>query len=219
MLAIAGLTLCGILTGILVVSAVVPDRYAASLLQIRLIIGYAPVFLLGFAIGRSDRLRAAFIGSPLAPSIILLVFLAAYILWYLGFAGSAVGLRHAWFADLLTVLGASFCPPAAAALILRSAISISHVPAYVTRLADASFTMYILHYPIAIEMTALLAYAEWNPWVEAAITLAASALLSYAIHRLVVRRSPLAALLLNGRLKRVLAVAAPDDRATPGAAA
>ena len=216
---VGGVSLLGIVLGMALVDVTAPERYVGSLMQIRLILGYAPLFLLGFAIGRSDRLRETMVGTSAVPVAILIVFATAYAFWYLGVAPTALGVRHAWAGDLLTLFGSSFCPPAAAALVLRSAITIRSVPASLARLSDASFTMYIVHYPIAVEATALLTRVDWNDWIEFTIIMIANATLSYAFHRTVVRRSATMALLLNGRWRRPAAIRQSTDSLGPGAPA
>lgn len=169
--------------------------YRAPLLQLRLIAGYAPVYGFGFLLARSALLRDTMIGRVTAPVAILMLIAAAYI-WQFAILPMPV---RAW-TNATLVIGAAFGPPAAASLILRSALAIRSVPPFVQKLADASFTMYLLHYPIIVAIKIALVSATRDPGIAFMCAIPVAAILSYAAHRRIVLRSPRLGFLLNGRV-------------------
>jgi peptidoglycan/LPS O-acetylase OafA/YrhL len=70
----------------------------------------------------------------------------------------------------------------------------------IRRLADASFTMYIVHYPIMLAIKLATRPIGLGPWGGFAVALLVGGLLSWLIHDRLVSRSRWLALLLNGRL-------------------
>lgn len=66
------------------------------------------------------------------------------------------------------------------------------------RIADASFTIYMLHFPIILLLDMLLDPLRLSPHASYALTVGLAGWLSYLAHRAIVQRSALAALLLNG---------------------
>lgn len=170
--------------------------YRTPLLQLRLIAGYAPVYILGFVIARSTSLRETLVTGIAAPVVILALIAAAY-LWQFAYVDAPA---RQW-SNMLLAIGAAYGPPAAGALILRSALSIRHVPPLMSRLADASFTMYLLHYPIIIAVKIALVAVTQDPRIVFLLAMPIAAILSYAAHRRIVLRSAWAGLLLNGRTR------------------
>ena len=104
-----------------------------------------------------------------------------------------------WLNTVMLAAYASWCPPAAAVLILRSAGRIRHVPPILRRLSDASLTIYILHYPVIALFKSMTSHQALGPWTGWTSSVVLGAALPYLVHVLVVERHPLAALLLNGR--------------------
>jgi glucans biosynthesis protein C len=98
----------------------------------------------------------------------------------------------------LNILTAALCPPAVTVLVLRSALRIRTTPPFFRQVADAAFTIYMLHFPMILVIDMLLDPLQLDPYLLYALTVGLSGWLSYLAHRLIVRRSPLLALLLNG---------------------
>ncbi len=72
----------------------------------------------------------------------------------------------------------------------------------IRKMTDASMTMYIIHYPIVGFMGSLLFFVNAAAGLKIFLIIVGTTAISYAMHR-IVRRSPLALLLLNGiRAKR-----------------
>lgn len=160
--------------------------------------GYAPVYIFGFALSRSERLRQALLPHPAAPAAILIAVASVYAAWYAGIGDTGSGHAHAWIA-VTAVIGSALCPPAATVLIVRSALAIRSVPAIVGRLSDAAFTIYLVHFPLFLLLNLGFAHVAWNTYVEYAIVLVAGGWLSFVFHTQVVCRWPWAALLLTGK--------------------
>jgi glucan biosynthesis protein C len=189
-------TFVTIIVTTLILSNYTPTAYWNSLAQIRWITGYALLFAFGFAISRSDVLhRQAIRQARLAYFIIAALVIAdAYAFGYVPGVPEQPALKPLAFAA-----GAAFGPLAASLLILRSAFRIGRVPPALCMIADASFTIYLVHLPFLALAYTGLTFVAWNPYVESAVAIGASGVLSLALHELVVRRSPIMALLLNGR--------------------
>ena len=165
--------------------------YAHSFRSVQQITGFAPMFLLGFLLGRMPELRARAVSS---------VWLGVAILAGAALAYALVKLDPAFYAhrDTVRFVMAALCPPAAFLLILRSALSIRRVPRLVRQLADASFTIYLLHYPIAVAFNTQVA-PGMDPHIAYAFCVLTAGLVSFAIHQLLVTRSPALQFVLNGK--------------------
>lgn len=164
--------------------------------NVQLIAGYLPTFLFGFILARSPYLQDAILADWRRAAAI--VGVVALILC-LVLADVAPGLEdHARF------LAAAICPPAALVLILRSTLTMGRIPETVRRIADASYTVYLLHVPIAVAINTRMAPLGWDAHVQYGCAVVLTGASSYAVHRLLVRRSAILSLLLNGK-----AVAAP----------
>lgn len=160
------------------------------------ILSFAPLYLFGLVLAGSPALLrrvTARTGPPL--NVLGLVFtlcLASRLL-----PGGSDGL-FATPMSPLNVITPSLCAPAVTVLILRSALKIRTTPPLFRRVADASFTIYMLHFPIILVIDILIDPLHLSPYLAYAITVGLAGWLSYLAHQLIVRRSPVAALLLNG---------------------
>ncbi|MDP1027878.1 acyltransferase family protein [Sphingomonas sp. KR1UV-12] len=177
------------------------DQGESLLRHLPLVVGYAPLFLLGLACGQMPTLRRILTGGVGVPAAIIAVATMAHLgaRWWLPLLRPEVA---ASAEQLLLMAGAAWCPPAATALILRSALAIRRVPVVLAQLSDASLTMYLLHYPLMLAARLAIAPLAPSPWTGFAVMLVAGGSLSYLIHRRVVLRVPLVALLLTGRWPR-----------------
>nr|WP_274602688.1 acyltransferase family protein [Sphingomonas sp. CFBP 13728] len=178
--------------------------YAAALAQVPLIMGYAPFYLLGFLLARSPNLYRTLTVSFQMPTIILLATCGLYAAWFGGLSAMVDPARRMLVSDMVEIIGMSACPPAASVLILRSAGAIRAIPSLVSRLAEASFTIYILHFPIIVVTKIVLMDVAWNPYTEFIIAIAAGSIVAYAAHVLLVERFAVVAFLINGRLPRAV---------------
>lgn len=167
--------------------------------QVPLMIGYAPMFLLGLAIARTPTLGRSLITGARIPTLILITVVAAHSVWWLSLRPAIDVTLAGSINHLLIFASAAWCPPATAVLILRSASSIRYVPLLLRRLSDASLTMYILHYPIIVILKIVITPMHWHPWLEWIVAVIVAGTISYFAHAFVVERSQLAGLLLNGR--------------------
>jgi len=174
---------------------------ASLIQQAPVIIGNLPTFLLGFACARMPTLRRIFIAGRRVPIAILAGAALAHWLVRSPLLGAAFDPAAITTGQMVVMIaGTAWCPPAATALILRSAMAIQTVPALLRRLGEASFTMYIVHYPIMAATKLALRPVGLHPWGDFAVTLAVGGTLSWLIHDRLVARSRWLALLLNGRL-------------------
>jgi glucan biosynthesis protein C len=184
------------LVQLIVALAGVAGPYRNAVWTLHQIVSFAPLYLFGLILAGSPALfRRVTARTGPALTVLALVFtlcLASRLL-----PGGSDGL-FATPMSPLNVITASLCPPAVTVLILRSAVMIRETPPLFRRVADASFTIYMLHFPIILVLDMLLDPLRLDPYAAYALTVGLSGWLSYLAHRLVVRRSPVAALLLNG---------------------
>lgn len=176
--------------------AVLAGPYQNAVWTLHRILSYAPLYLFGLALAGSLALfRRVTARTGPALTVLALVFtlcLASRLL-----PGGSDGL-FATPMSPLNVITAGLCPPAVTVLILRSALMIRETPPLFRRIADASFTIYMLHFPIILVLDMLLDPLRLDPYAAYVLTVGLGGWLSYLAHRVIVRRLPVAALLLNG---------------------
>lgn len=160
------------------------------------IVSFAPLYLFGLVLAGSPALfsRVTARTGP-ALTVLVLVFTLCFASRLL--PGGSDGLFATPWSPL-NVISAALCPPAVTVLLLRSALRIRETPPLFRRIADASFTIYMLHFPIILLLDMLLDPLRLDPYASYALTVVLSGWLSYRAHGLIVRRSAVAALLLNG---------------------
>jgi glucans biosynthesis protein C len=159
------------------------------------VLAYAPIHLLGVALGRDAEVRRRVLGDVRLPAVALVLILAAD-LWLRGGGGLGMdGTETTLFAIFATLA----LPLLGSVLILRSALAIRRVPGWVAPLSAASFTIYLVHLPVVEALEALL-----HPWVSVvplryALVVTLGLALSWGFHAAVVARSATLSWLLNGR--------------------
>ena len=182
-----------------------PPAYLHSFGNAQLIAGYLPMFLLGFVLARADRLRSQMVQARGFGLAICFGAAAAY-------AAAHLLTPLAGLTEYVRFVVAALCPPAAFLLILRSALTIRRVPALVGHFSEASYTIYILHYPLSVLINTHFAIGV-EPHLAYFLSILASGTASFAVHVLAVQSSPALALLLNGKFERRTpqpAIPAPD---------
>jgi peptidoglycan/LPS O-acetylase OafA/YrhL len=189
LVALASATLIGAATAIM--RQMLPGWALLPFVNLQLMAGYLPMFMLGFALGRCGQLRREY---ARAGGFALAVVAAAGVAFAVAYAApmSSEWQARARFAAVV------LCPPAAFALILRSALAIRRTPPALRRVADASYTIYVLHLPIAAAINTRVG-PMLDPHLAYALCAATAGAVSYGLHVGVVSRVPLLALLVNGR--------------------
>lgn len=167
--------------------------WAAPLHDATLISTYAPLYLAGVLLGGAQDLIARFTRDITAPFVVLFG-----LMLMMAMARAFVPLDRASLLELQLVT-ISFCPVAMAALILRTTTSMSRANPLVARFSEAAFTIYVVHYPLILLLDIALDPWGLSPYLTYALTVGVTAWLSYHIHFGIVRRSRIAALLINGR--------------------
>jgi glucan biosynthesis protein C len=182
------------------ISQFAPERYWPVLLQLRMILRYLPLYFLGFVLGLSRASRVAMLGTVFVPVTMLAAALIAALLWYLALEPIADPTTAALMGSTMRYVIEAACPPAAVVLVLRSALKIREVRPIMDRLCMASFTIYLLHYPILVALNVALGPLGWNPYLQYVGVVTFTAVLCFALHFSVVERSTTLSLILNGRL-------------------
>ncbi|MDJ0278166.1 acyltransferase family protein [Sphingomonas sp. 2R-10] len=157
------------------------------------ILGYAPLYAIGILLGRDGGLAATVLGHwrTMALLVAATLMLDCGAAWLTG-VPSGIGVPQ------LSLLARAVLPGTSALLILRSALSIRHVPPLLRRIADASLTIYLVHFPLVKLLQALSEDVLRNDYLTFAFVVPVAAILSYAFHTRVVMRSPVLLWLFNG---------------------
>lgn len=200
MLALTAISLTAMIVTSWLVLKFAPSIYQPMLMEVRLIAGYLPLYLFGMALAVSGGLCRRMLAGAKLPASVLALAACAYLAWRLAYAPHLSVDEAVVMESQIRFVLAALCPPAAIILVMRSALRIRAASAPIRRLCDASFTIYILHYPLLFGMNLLAARYDAPVWIEYAAAILMAGVISYGFHVAVVRRSPLAALLLNGQL-------------------
>jgi fucose 4-O-acetylase-like acetyltransferase len=175
-----------------------PPLYQRMFMDVRLILGYLPLYLFGMALAASPALRGRMLSDVRLPAIVLALAACAYLVWRFAYAPYSDDVERAEIQIRFVV--AALCPPAAVILVIRSALRIRTASPLTRRLCDASFTIYVVHFPLLFATNLLAARYQWPVLIEYAAAILVVGTVSYIFHVAVVRRSPPLALLLNGQL-------------------
>jgi glucan biosynthesis protein C len=187
--------------GAVVLRVVVSPDWAERLSNAPLIPGYAPLFAFGFVMARCERLRRRLVTDCRFATAVLALLVLGELGWgWSGWASAALG--HGLRATFSALVSAA-APLLVFILVLRSSLLIRTLPLAVRRIADASYTIYLVHFPIIVAVNAQLARVAWSPLTKYAIAVTLAAWLGYRFHTHVVKRSTVAAFLFNGRLSNV----------------
>jgi len=197
------------MTGVLATGALarVSGSLADPVWALHQVVAYAPLYAFGVVLAGSPALLRA-VTARTGPAFTVLAIIFGICLASRLLPGRGAGLYETP-ASLLNVATACLCPPAVTVLILQSALRMRETPALFRRISDGAFTIYMVHFPIILLLDMVFDPLRLNPYLSYALTVGLSGWLSYLVHRLIVCRSALAAMLLNGvNPARVRAVAA-----------
>lgn len=209
LLLIGAISLLLMVASILAIFALAPREHLRMLWQTRQIIAYAPLYFFGLALAQAPRFRAAMLSGVVVPIVILGLIAAGFIGWY-GWLSAQVGEGRRDLLDgVLHIVGASLAPPAVTLLALRSALAMRSVPVALRRLSEASFTIYLVHFPAILAINLLFLRVDWDEYLEYVLAILLVGLASYGFHVRVVQRSALLALLFNGIVRSGHAPVAP----------
>lgn len=174
-------------------AAIVPCDGPTVASNLPQILGYAPLYATGILLGRDASLTAHMVGqwrivALVAGTMLLFDCGAAWL------SGTATGVG----APQLSLVARAVLPGTSALLILRSALTIRRISRPLRRIADASLTIYVVHFPIVKLLEALAGDTLGNDYLTFAFVVSVAAILSYAFHTRVVARSPRLSWLFNG---------------------
>ena len=163
------------------------------MLDVRDLIGYAPFFAFGLVYrpgAEPDALRRLAIWS-----VPLFAFSIASPLDHVDGMSLYADAGVAWSTSVL-------CLYLGLKLLARPS-------AIVRRLADASYTVYLVHHLAVVALGLALVSVPAPSGVKFALVVAGAVVVSLGVHERGVRKSPTLAFLLNGQRKRPAAVAEP----------
>lgn len=166
-------------------------HHVVAFANLQSIAGYLPMFLFGGVLARCPRLRAAVFGA-------WRVAVAVTLLGAIGVVAMSVGVLGDTAFQYMRFVLATTCPPAVFGLILRAAFAVRQVPRFVQRVADASYTIYLLHLPVAVAFNVTIGRLL-EPTAAYLLCVLVAGIASYAAHRLAARHLPALLLVLNGR--------------------
>lgn len=160
------------------------------------VVAYAPLYAFGVLLAGSPVLFHRVIERT-GPAFTVLALVFGICLASRLLPGGGAGLYDRP-SSLLNIVTACLCPPAVTVLILRSALAMRETPPLFRRIADASFTIYMVHFPIILLLDLMIDPLRLDPYLAYALVVGLSGWLSYLVHREFVQRSAFAAMLLNG---------------------
>lgn len=153
------------------------------------VVRFLPMFLFGAAMwARPDILDWMKQRRPLALPMALL-----------GSSIFVLGAQNGPYEGVLIPIGACMAGFFWAQFLIAEAAARFDQPSPTIRyLADASFTIYLVHFPIVLALGLALLDVPWNPVVEFGLVTLATFAISFALHE-VIRRSDLLLFLFNGK--------------------
>ncbi|WP_315762813.1 acyltransferase family protein [Sphingomonas sp. Y38-1Y] len=184
------------------VIVLVPAPYAPMSLHLRLIFGYLPLYLFGMALSASPSLCRTMLVDARQPALFLLALAGVYALWRLILTPMIPSGSRPQIEVAIEIIYGAICPAAAVLLVMRSALRIKRHSTLVAKLCAASFTIYVLHYPLIYVAHAIASRVAWSPLLEYGLAVVGVGLIAFAFHGVVVARHPLLALLINGQVLR-----------------
>jgi glucan biosynthesis protein C len=179
--------------------AVMPAQYGRIAMQLAQTAAFAPLYGFGILMACSRSILGLMLRTWRLPAGVLACSAAGYLFWY-----GVVRLRLApeAFANwdiIVRYAGEAICPPAASLLILRSALRIRRIGPWTKRLCAASFTLYLLHFPMLAVVNAALLRTKLHYLAVYVVAVTATTIACITIHFGLVSRSAWLSLLLNGR--------------------
>lgn len=184
--ALIGVWRLGVNGGWHLVSTQLAPHPTLSMIKIEPMLDYAPFFLLGMAMPDIPVPRLA--RDPAAWLILVAAALVFVAVWREPDLAHKIARYGA--GGMLGVLGGAMILSLASALVSR------RTPA-IDALVAASFTLYLLHYPIVVWVGTLLQTVALPPLFEYALCIGAALAGSLLLHR-AISASPTALLLMNG---------------------
>lgn len=197
--ATALLSLLCLLTTSLAIGAVGTHATMPFLIGVRSIASYWPDYPFGFVVARSAAIQAVVLRSARWPMILLGGIAGVYAAWFLLLGSACAPATRTWGDGLLPLLSEAIAPPAAFVLMLRSSARIRRIIPAARSLADASFTIYILHVPVIAALTLATARAGWTVEARYGVIVVATLVLAHAFHHACVRRSAWLSLIFCGQ--------------------
>jgi glucan biosynthesis protein C len=182
-------TAAALLTPVLIAIGLHPSPLG-HLFDLRQVVRFSPFFLIGTALWWRPDVRAWF-NQPEPWSLPLAL------------AGSALVILAEYRPALMVpagVLGAGLAGVFWSQMLISFAVRHLHRPGRRRAwLAEASYTIYLFHLPVVLALCLLFVRVPWPPLAEFALITALALAICLGLAALV-RRSPLLALLFNGRL-------------------
>ena len=181
-----------------------PDRLMVKLWPF----GYFGLFFaFGWRLyGAEDYLARVGKAWPLLLAIALWCFLVYHLLLpALSYPPEPVEL---WRRITLAILQAYVSAFATLAVLSLGRIYGDVESASIRYIADASYWLYIIHLPLVVLMQALLANLDLNVWLKFSISSAAPILIGLGAYALLVRHTPIGALLNGARTRPAAAISA-----------
>jgi glucan biosynthesis protein C len=192
---VAGLCLASIvllvLGGAIIAALPASDRTVVS--YVPLMLCYSPIYAIATLLGRDADLRDACLTDIRLPAALIAILFAAD---WLG--GRFAPTDHGGITLLLANVTYAVFPGLGALIVLRSALALRAMPAWLAPLCNGFMTIYIVHLPIAAAIRAAITGLPVHPYVGWLIVAAAAGILSWLFHTFVVCRSRTLLWMFNG---------------------
>jgi glucan biosynthesis protein C len=206
---VAGLCLSSIILLVLgsAFVATLPSPDKTILSYVPLILCYAPIYAVATLLGRDADLCHACLSNVRLPAALLAILFIAELLGTrlapAGWGGLTMLLANVTYAVF---------PGLGALIVLRSALALRAMPAWLAPSRNGFMTIYIVHLPVTAAMRAIIGGMKVHPYVVWLIVAAGAGMLSWLFHAFVVCRSPTLLWLFNGVRPPVLGRAEAEAR-------
>jgi glucan biosynthesis protein C len=187
--------------------AVLPSPDRTILSYVPLILCYAPVYALATLLGRDANLRAACLADVRLPAALLAIL----------FVSDMLGARLApagWGGLTLLLANVTYAvfPGLGALIVLRSALALRAMPAWLAPICNGFMTIYIVHLPVIAAMRAIFGGMKVHPYIVWLIVAVGAGVVSWLFHAFVVCRSRTLLWLFNGVRPPMLSRAEAEAR-------
>lgn len=158
---------------------------------------YCVFYFAGLYISRSVTVREKLLNVNLMR--IGLASMCLVSLLFVQYYETLLNAKHDMVSGLITASLVSLSAAAMAVIVIGTGLSSSKPRGLIMRFSAASYTIYLLHFPIIAGINHVVRKLDMNEFERFGILFILTSAVSFFIHEQILRRSPMLRLLLNGR--------------------